>query len=308
MAKKYQYPLTDLTKQNNAIIQLEVINSRLNQSTKEVEKTSEYLINLYAPGNLQFADGAQFNSTDIGFTGRAVEKAILEQNALGSGDVLVSSVLDSSGAAMTETLRASRDLALGNALSAALATRVMEKVPGISRTDFAKGIKSSLRYTANPHTRVLFNNVNLRDFTFTWDLFPESEDEAAEIKEIIKVFRSTLYPEYYSIDDEIYGLTGAERERAKNLYETAYSAFEDEIYKFPSTVKPKILYYSHQLDEFLDIGPKFQECFIENVQTTFDPDSTMSWHADGSPVKTQLSVKLIEDRTLNKNDILKGGY
>ena len=49
--------------------------------------------------------------------------------------------------------------------------------------------------TTNPNTRVLFKSVALREFAFAFKFIATSPAEAEEIKEIIKLFRTELYPE-----------------------------------------------------------------------------------------------------------------
>lgn len=48
----------------------------------------------------------------------------------------------------------------------------------------------------NPKTEVLFQNVKFRTFTFTYDFFPRSYMEADNVREIIKMFKLHMHPEF----------------------------------------------------------------------------------------------------------------
>jgi hypothetical protein len=46
----------------------------------------------------------------------------------------------------------------------------------------------------NPHTALLFQNVRLRTFTFTWQLSPRSESQSKTLDNIIKVIKTAMHP------------------------------------------------------------------------------------------------------------------
>ena len=73
-----------------------------------------------------------------------------------------------------------------------LASKLPDEVSG--------AFKSAAGVTTNPNTRVLFKQVNLREFAFAFKFIATSAKEAEEVKEIIKLFRTELYPENINLE------------------------------------------------------------------------------------------------------------
>lgn len=53
---------------------------------------------------------------------------------------------------------------------------------------------ATLGMVKNPHTALLFNNVNLRTFTFHWKLSPRSAAQSAKIDSIINTIKRAMHP------------------------------------------------------------------------------------------------------------------
>lgn len=91
-----------------------------------------------------------------------------------------------------------------NGLSASditnLAVAGLANAPGIG--DLSKFItpgvvnttKATAGYTANPHTTLLFNNVQLRQFTFNWKLSPRSASQSQKLNNIINMIKRLMHP------------------------------------------------------------------------------------------------------------------
>lgn len=90
---------------------------------------------------------------------------------------------------------------------AALAIGVLAASPGVS--DVLSGLSKSLgalnisgvaQATAglvqNPHTALLFNNVQLRTFTFQWRLSPRSEAQSRKLNGIINQLKRAMHPSF----------------------------------------------------------------------------------------------------------------
>jgi hypothetical protein len=57
-----------------------------------------------------------------------------------------------------------------------------------------KGIGSARGIAKNPHTAVLFDNVNFRSFAFSYDFVARNADESAIINHLIQVFQYYMHP------------------------------------------------------------------------------------------------------------------
>ena len=69
-----------------------------------------------------------------------------------------------------------------------VASRLAKSVP-VGGTGIAGAIESTSKITTNPNVRALFKNVPLRNFSFTFQLVPTSQQEARMVEDIIKIFR-----------------------------------------------------------------------------------------------------------------------
>ena len=137
-------------------------------------------------------------------------------------------------------------------------------------------VASGTGIALNPNVRSLLSSVNLRDFTFTFDMIPESKEEASSIQRIIDTFRGEMYPE--SIKGSISGVE-------LNLG-----------YIFPRMFIIKMYYGEKELP--IDIKP----VQLKNMSTNYNPGN-FGWHEDGSASQTQMTLTFGEDRTLDKQSL-----
>lgn len=228
-------------------------------------------VKLFLPQGIQIADGVQYAGADLGAIGGAVVGALasgqgaaggLAQGIAGGINSFVESL---SGTASSDAAK----LAMVRA-SAALGTTGQNAVKAVSRV------------TLNPNTRQLFESVNTREFSFTFKMIPQSQKEAREIKEIIKLFRTELYPE---------------KLRAKGKEDTG-STFSLG-YKFPNRFLIEFFYKEQA------IATKILPSFLRNITVTYNPTS-MGMHADGNFQETEVTLNFVESRTLSKDDIKEG--
>lgn len=139
-------------------------------------------------------------------------------------------------------------------------------------TQIAAGVQ------VNPNKRTIMGKgPNIRDFNFTFTLIPSSVSEALTIKKIITFFRSELYPR------EI---------RAGNI---------GVGYEIPRKFDIRIRYGSKE------IATKILPCFLQSVNIIYNP-SSMSFHKGGEFAEIQMSLKFVEERALNKQDIIGSVY
>jgi hypothetical protein len=61
------------------------------------------------------------------------------------------------------------------------------------------GVSVATGTAVNPHTALLFNGVNLKNFSFTWNLSPRNEDEMNSISDIISTLKINSLPSYKGI-------------------------------------------------------------------------------------------------------------
>jgi hypothetical protein len=139
-------------------------------------------------------------------------------------------------------------------------------------------VKSATGIALNPNTRTLFENVNMRSFQFQFKLIPESAKESRSIKQIVHYFRSELYPE------ELPGPEGLSLG-----------------YKFPN---------KFQIDTYYDTKAattQFLPCYLHKVNAVYNA-SSMGFHKDGEWTEVDLTLEFMEERTLTRDDVDRGGF
>lgn len=230
-------------------------------------KNQSQTVTLYLPQGLVFSDGVTYDNFDLGQIGQIGLNAVRQGRSLTSG--LISGGLDalnSFGDALMGTAGNSEVQGLIGRTVAARAARRLGSSTAAGVATTASGV------TVNPNKRSIMKGPNIRTFSFTFTLIPSSPSEAIAIKEIVRFFRTELYPE------------------------DIVSAGQSLGYKIPRKFDIKIKYDNKE------IATKILPSFLQSVQTTYNPNS-MSFHKGGDFSETSLTLNFVEERALNKLDI-----
>ena len=217
-------------------------------------------VDLYMPQGIQIADKMEYENANLGALGAAVA-----DRSIGTGeDGLPSESL------MSEDVQ--------KRVIGGIVSKFSEKAGQIAA--------ARNRVSPNPNTRALFKQVTLRNFAFTFKLLPTSEREAETIKEIIKFFRTEMYPEDIKAD-----LTTG----------TTVSLG----YKFPNRFKVE-MFYDNQ-----SVGTNIAPAYIDSFMTNYNPTAqTFIRGADGKVHFSEIDINLtlMESKALTRKDILNGGF
>ena len=120
----------------------------------------------------------------------------------------------------------------------------------------------------NPNMELLFSDVTVRNFRFSFKLTPRNPKEAEQVKLIIRAFKRNMAPQAQG------GVSGS-----GNFFLRAPNVF-------------KLRYRSGNRDHpFLN---KFKQCFLTDMQTTYTGDGVYSTYDDGTPVSMQLDLSFKE--------------
>jgi len=224
---------------------------------------------LYLPTNIAINDAVNYEEFDlgaiggIGLAGVQAGQGALGALARGTGQatgslaaLLSGNVADQRGA----RLAASRLAEQGNAT-----------VSGVVRAGTAT--------TVNPNTINLFKSVRLREFTFTFRLIANSAREAQEIEDIIKFFRTTMYPDTINFDPDGLNVPIG--------------------YEFPDKFEITMRYNNEP------VAVKILPSVLRTIQTSLNATSGI-WYRDGKPAEVEIQLSFGEERTLNRNDIIEG--
>ena len=120
----------------------------------------------------------------------------------------------------------------------------------------------------NPNMELLFSDVTIRNFRFSFKLTPHNKKEAEQVKLIIRAFKRNMAPQAQG------GVSNGSQFflRSPNIF--------------------KLRYRSGNKDHpFLH---KFKQCFLTDMQTTYTADGVYSTYEDGTPVSMQMDLSFKE--------------
>lgn len=229
-------------------------------------------VTLYLPPGLQYRDNVAYEGVDLGLVG-----------ALAEGSVGIAQGFLENTQSVIEGLKGDA-IAGSNDVAKLVGLELAKLNPrNLLGAGVREGLQTNARLqagvTLNPNTRVLFKRVGLREFAFSFKLIAKSDKEAVAIEEIVKFFRTQLYPETFSVSGVGVG------------------------YRFPEPFNIEI---SYQGSEGTWFAPKIKSSYLKDVGLTYNATS-MSFHKDGKPMEVDLTLSFMESAALERNDI-KAGY
>jgi hypothetical protein len=237
-------------------------------------------VSLYLPRAIAIQDGVEFDTGfQLGTIGGVAEQA------LSSGASVLGAITGSvvgSALAEIDAFRSGSNMSSG--VADILAQKRIAKM-GANGESVAGGMQAASKVTTNPNTRAMFKDVRMRNFSFAFSLIPTSFDEAEEIENIIKLFRTELYP-------------------------TTLAAGQIRVgYKFPNRFKIDIV-STDPGDTNSSQKPvklKFLPVYMTAFNATYNANSPLMMPG----VKfnqADITMSFTETRALTKSDVRDGGY
>ena len=146
------------------------------------------------------------------------------------------------------------------------------------------GVGDPVRFAAkragvavNPRNEAFYNSPNQRTFSFDFDFWPRNEAEARAVQDIITIFKYNSSPGFKE------GLNGS-------------------VFTTPNYWKISYMFNDGINNNLNKIGA----CYCTDVAVDYTPDGEFRTFGDGSPVHTKLTVSMLEDKILSKQDIEAG--
>lgn len=249
---------------------------------------------LYLPMNIQQMENVSVGPEALGLVGGTINSVIMGGDG-GLTNIAAAGVKGVFGNVI--------DFVAGNA-GEELGSLVANKIASLASTQAGLGVQQATRIQVSPNTRSIFKQVNIREWSFSFQLIPTSEKEAIAIENIIDFFRLHQLPEELGTAN---GISMA--------------------YRFPNLMKIDAFYYDEEaaeelpdinsasdLDDQLDeqgryktpttipIITRFLPSYLQSVDVTYNTQS-MSFYRGGKFHDATMNLKFIEYRPLNKQDI-----
>lgn len=127
----------------------------------------------------------------------------------------------------------------------------------------------------NPNLELLFNGPSLRPFAFTFRLSPRDENEAKEVKKIIRFFKQGMAVKR-TVEDVFL--------KAPNVFRIGYTTFEGE----KEVPHPAI--------------NRFKECALLSCDVDYTPDGTYMTYVDKTITSYQISLRFSELEPIYEDD------
>lgn len=158
----------------------------------------------------------------------------------------------------------------GNTAVGAAANIALNKMPGGGAASAITGL------AANPKKEQLFKNVDFRTFNFEYQFAPRSEEESRSVKEIIKLFKLHMHPEF--------------KDSAGFLF------------LYPSEFE--IVYYQGD-SENMNL-PRHTSSVLVDMSVNYTPQGMFNTFNDGASTLITLNLTFKELAILTKAEILDG--
>lgn len=226
-------------------------------------------VDLYFPLSVQIDDTVDIGAGNLGGLGVGILKGLNENQKLGTA---VANTINQGFSNLF-------DFAMGG-LNQETAQYVAAKMGKMGPQGIQTAVSVATQTAINPHTRAVFNQVNLRQFSFTFKFIPASQSEAREVQKIVKHFRTQMYPELLEVGSE--GVTLPLGYKYPNLFQITFKHRGSEA---------KI--------------PRLELCYLRGVQSSYNPTG-QAFFRDGQPNEIDMTLQFQEFRTLSKEDIERG--
>ena len=236
--------------------------------TDEFGELQDRHVSLYLPMNVQQMENVSVGPENLGPIGGAVQAAIA------GGGSSIASVLTSAAAAGISGIG---DVMRGN-VSGEFGSLVANRLVSKLNTSAGLGVSNATRISVSPNTRAMFKQVNIREWSFTFQMIPTSEEESILIENIIDFFRMEQLP----VELGAGGVSMA--------------------YRFPNLMTIDASYTTEE-GEVIPIITRFLPSYLQSVDVTYNT-TAMSFYENGKYHDATMSLKFIEYRPLNKHDII----
>ena len=144
----------------------------------------------------------------------------------------------------------------------------------------------------NPRLEKLFKQKEMRNFTFSWELYPRNEDEITAIQELINTFRYHAHP---AKDETVIGDEPSNTQI--NL-------------RVPAEFTVRFMSYTKngETSSFQDNPyiPKISRCVINQISADFTPNSVFSSFKNNAPTAVTLTISMSEVTAMTREIVERG--
>ena len=221
---------------------------------------------IHVPISFQVNDGFNYSGAELGAFGGAITNVLNQGGSVGQAAF---EGLKETGQSMLSLLKTfgGSEQELGRLGIARLARGLPVG---------SQAVQVGARVSVNPNVRTAFQNVNIREFNFTFKFLPTSVEESETVKAIIHFFRYHAYPEL--IGDPNFSVG----------------------YEYPDMFKIRLLFDGPGGTK--NIGTPIKLSYLKAISTTYNSTSTTVF-SDGSPTEIDMNLTFAEYKALSRDDL-----
>lgn len=153
----------------------------------------------------------------------------------------------------------------------------------------------------NPRLEKIFQEKGIRNFNFSWEFFPRSEEEVEQVKNIIDTFRYHSHPAISASSSDMKADASAEQKQAHSKMMLRVPA-EYEVRFLSSNASPDTIGYEE--NEYI---PKIGRFVIENIQVEYTPHGGFSTFVNNAPTAVKITLTANEVTQLTREHV-EAGY
>ena len=151
----------------------------------------------------------------------------------------------------------------------------------ISNNDVFSGISGAI---LNPHTELLFDSIDMRNFTLNFKMVPRSAPEADIINQICKIFKACMLP----------------TKNPGTVFGSLNNGITAGFIGVPKLCRVHFMVGGEE-NKYL---PRYKHCAITEVNVSMTPDGVYATYNNDAPVATSLSVSFQETKLVYADEIL----
>jgi hypothetical protein len=159
----------------------------------------------------------------------------------------------------------------------------------------------------NPKVEVLYRDTALRDFQFSFIMAPTSQDEANNLKEIVRTLRQYSAPTLIGNSSD----PRASYIGVVNQFNYGGGFLGTQgggIFKTPNEFIIQFYYYDEKTGRQIENPniPKIGRCVLTRVEIMYNPNAEWNTFHDANPLSAQLVLGFKEMRVIDSNNIANG--
>lgn len=248
-------------------------------SSRRAKEQEAFVLELPFPNTLTDSTGVQISSFERGF----IEEFLTGQ-AVAMADDPVAAAKKMGNAIANGT----RGLISGEAFEDNEAGGMFKRLIGTLGTNVLgtlglgeKSIGAALGSVQNPLTTLHFSGVDLRNFAFSWSVYPANKQEADDIRDIVSKVKSKILPQVQPLTPSGEGVS--------ELSDLASGSLARAYLKYPSVVMINLL----GVDE--SHYPRFKACMCKGIDINYaDNGSSPTIAQGGVPMGINISMSFME--------------